>query len=336
MGTNSNTPRRVYTAVPSAPATGPRELPYTTAAAFRTALKARVTAIAKQDPRYTVNELQRQFTYDRILSRCFSGEDGQRWVLKGAGALLARLPDARHSKDIDLYYAELAAGPEEATAALLAAADRDIGDHFRFEATKTTQLQEAARGRRIHLSAYLGGLYATFHVDVVVGTPMSGQPDTVPPLTPLHIEGLVRPSYRAFPLSDHCADKLCAMIETHRQVGGTYVSSRVKDLVELALIARSQTIDGSALRAAILAGTAHRGLPMPTAFAVPDWDAWRTGFTKTIAAAPGEAMPFADAVQLVTRFLDPVLAGPVDARWNPGFGWSTPGPSDPSAPDDAA
>lgn len=140
MGTNSNTPRRVYTAVPSAPATGPRELPYTTAAAFRTALKARVTAIAKQDPRYTVNELQRQFTYDRILSRCFSGEDGQRWVLKGAGALLARLPDARHSKDIDLYYAELAAGPEEATAALLAAADRDIGDHFRFEATKTTQL----------------------------------------------------------------------------------------------------------------------------------------------------------------------------------------------------
>jgi len=158
----------------------------------------------------------------------------------------------------------------------------------------------------------------------------------VPPLTPLHIEGLVRPSYRVFPLSDHCADKLCAMIETHRQVGGTYVSSRVKDLVDLALIARSQTIDGSALRAAILAGTAHRGLPMPTAFAVPDWDAWRTGFTKTIAAAHGEAMPFADAVQLVTRFLDPVLAGPVDARWNPGFGWSTPGPSDPSAPDDAA
>jgi len=114
-----------------------------------------------------------------------------------------------------------------------------------------------------------------------------------------------------------------------------HVSSRVKDLVDLALIASSQMVDGPALRAAILAGTDHRGLPMPTAFAVPDWDAWRTGFAKAIAAAPGEAMTFADAVQLVTRFLDPVLAGPVDARWNPGIGWSASGPSDPSTPDDA-
>lgn len=203
--------------------------PYTSAVAFRTALKARFTAIAKQDPRYTVNELQRQFAYDRILSRCFSAEDSEQWVLKGAGALLARLSVARHSKDIDLFFAALSAAPEEATAALMAAADRDIGDHFRFEVRKITDLQEAAKGRRVHLSAYLGGLYANFHVDVVVGTPMSGQPDKVPPLTPLQIDGLVRPNYRAFPLPDHCADKLCAVVEIHEQTGETRVSSRVKD-----------------------------------------------------------------------------------------------------------
>jgi len=309
----------------------PGELSYTSAAAFRTALKARFTAIAKQDPRYTVSELQRQFAYDRILSRCFSTDDAQRWVLKGAGALLARLPDARHSKDIDLHYAELAAGAEEATGALVAAADRDLGDHFRFEVTKTTPLQEAAKGRRIHLSAYLGGLYAAFHVDVVVGTPMSGWPDLVPPLTPLHIEGLVRPLYRAFPLPDHCADKLCAVIETHEQAGGIHVSSRVKDLVDLALIARSQTVDGPALRAAIVLGAAHRGLPLPAAFAVPDWEAWRTGFTKTISAAPGQSMSFADGLHLVQRFLDPVLAGPVNARWHPQTGWNAAGAPDPAA-----
>jgi len=79
------------------------------------------------------------------------------------------------------------------------------------------------------------------------------------------------------------------------------VSSRVKDLVDLALIARSQTVDGPVLRVAILAGTGHRVLPLPTAFAVPDWDVWRTGFTKTITAAPGESMTFAEAVQLVKR-----------------------------------
>jgi len=54
------------------------KLPYLDAAAFRAALKARFAVIAKQDSRYTVNELQRQFAYDRLLSRCFCAEDGER------------------------------------------------------------------------------------------------------------------------------------------------------------------------------------------------------------------------------------------------------------------
>lgn len=72
--------------------------PYSTAASFRTALKDRFTASAKGDDRYTVDELQRQFAYDRALARLFTAEDADRWVLKGAGALLARLERARHSK----------------------------------------------------------------------------------------------------------------------------------------------------------------------------------------------------------------------------------------------
>lgn len=99
------------------------------------------------------------------------------------------------------------------------------------------------------------------------------------------------------------------------------MSSRVKDLVDLALIARSQRVDGPALRTALLTGTAARGLPMPSAFAVPDWDAWRAGFDKTIAAAPAERLGFDEAVQLVKQFLDPVLAGPTTNRWVPGEGW---------------
>lgn len=72
--------------------------PYRTAASFRAALKDRLTAIANGDDRYTVNELQRQFAYDRALARLFTAEDAERWVLKGAGALLARLERARHRR----------------------------------------------------------------------------------------------------------------------------------------------------------------------------------------------------------------------------------------------
>ncbi|MQA17071.1 MAG: hypothetical protein GEV09_23940 [Pseudonocardiaceae bacterium] len=55
---------------------------------------------------------------------------------------------------------------------------------------------------------------------------------------------------------------------------------------------------------------------------MPDWDAWRTGFDKTSTAAPAEPLSFDDAIQLVKKFLDPVLAGPVTDRWVPGKGWS--------------
>ncbi|MCA1681716.1 MAG: hypothetical protein LC700_00855, partial [Actinobacteria bacterium] len=50
------------------------------------------------------------------------------------------------------YYAERAAEPDAAVAALARVADRDVGDHFRFELTKTTPLQETAKGWRVHLA----------------------------------------------------------------------------------------------------------------------------------------------------------------------------------------
>ena len=51
----------------------------------------------------------------------FTAPDADSWVLKGAGALLARLGQARHSKDIDVYFTEQSAAVLDATAALRAA-----------------------------------------------------------------------------------------------------------------------------------------------------------------------------------------------------------------------
>src|SRR6266540_2065547 len=135
--------------------------PYTTPRAFRAALKDRFSALVKADPHLRIDELQRQFAYDRVLARCFTGADSAGWVLKGAGALLARLEGmARHSKDIDLYYTEATANTDRAVEAFLEAVDHDLGDHFRFEVTRITTLQEDAKGRRVHLDAYLGARYA--------------------------------------------------------------------------------------------------------------------------------------------------------------------------------
>jgi hypothetical protein len=226
--------------------------------------------ITARAPQLSIDDLQRQFTYDRVLARCFTGEDAQFWVLKGAGALLSRLEgQARHSKDIDLYFAEQAADTDRAVQALVAALDLDLADHFRFEVTRISSLQEAAKGRRVHLTAYLGTRFASFHVDVVVGTAMSGAPDHVPPLTPLEFDGLERPPYRVFPVADH-VDKLCAILESHDMGDGTIrASSRVKDLVDIALIARSQSISGRELRAAVLAARSTAGSRLPASLKFP-------------------------------------------------------------------
>jgi hypothetical protein len=253
------------------PTNGPR-ISYATAAAMRAGLRDRFAAMVSAGTGHRLDQLQRQFAYDRLLARVFNGPDAERWVLKGAGALLAPLPEARHSLDLDLAYTFTPATAADSTAdailaeavsALHTAADRDLGDHFRFEITRTSALQEQARGRRLDLVVYLGARYAAFHVDVVVGTAMTGVPDSSPPLTPLKIEGLVRPSYRLFPLADHIADKLCAIIEVHDRGGQAQPSTRVKDLVDLALIATTQQIDGAALQRAVALGAAHRGLAPP-------------------------------------------------------------------------
>jgi hypothetical protein len=292
--------------------------PYTTAAAFRAALKDRFTDIATTDTRYTVDELQRQFAYDRALARLFTSADADHWVLKGAGALLARLDTARHSKDIDVYFAEQQAEVPQAVNALRRALAADLGDFFAFDITRITALQEEAKGSRIHVHARLGPTaFAVFHIDVVVGTAMSGRPDLVEPLTPIKIVGLTRPRYRAFSVADHLADKLSAIISTHHRGGHVHGSSRVKDLVDIALIAATQPISGSALRHAIFTNTAHRGLTLPETFAIPDDAGWRTRYPRVAADAPGTMPTFDEAVAVAETLLNPVLAGRVPGTWNP-------------------
>ena len=53
----------------------PDVFPYASAAAFRTALRDRFAGIAKSETRYSLDELQRQFAYDRSLARLFTAPD---------------------------------------------------------------------------------------------------------------------------------------------------------------------------------------------------------------------------------------------------------------------
>jgi hypothetical protein len=63
----------------------------------------------------------------------------------------------------------------------------NLGDHFAFDVTRIAPLQEA-KGARVHVNSRLGPTsFADFHIDVVMGTVMTGTPDIVGPLTPIGI-----------------------------------------------------------------------------------------------------------------------------------------------------
>src|ERR1700722_12372122 len=97
---------------------------YGTPAAFRTALTARLRSLAEAGP-WSLQHLQRQVAYDRILDRLYMIDD--QWIVKGAVALLARNVGVRATTDIDIYR-EVAR--EEAEVDFRRAAAADIGDWF--------------------------------------------------------------------------------------------------------------------------------------------------------------------------------------------------------------
>ena len=100
---------------------------YGSPGAFRRALTDKLRNLAAGS-RWTLQQLQRQMAYDRLLERLYFVDEG--WIIKGATALLARDIGVRGTIDIDLYR-EVAR--EIAEADLRQAAALDIGDWFRFE-----------------------------------------------------------------------------------------------------------------------------------------------------------------------------------------------------------
>ena len=173
--------------------------------------------------------------------------------------------------------------------------------------------QPAVDGLRVVVDAYCGAVKKdSLGVDLVTGSLMTAAPDLVADPV-LDVRGLDAPTLRLYPVVDHIADKLCATQASY----GTYgdrPSSRVRDLVDLVVFARSQDVDGSGLITAVQGEWAHRGLPGEPVFAPPA--GWERQFPQLARKVPavGDVTSFADALTLVGALLGPVLDGQAAGR----------------------
>lgn len=277
----------------------------------------------------TVDAQIRQARYDRFLSRVFAGGETSEWMLKGGLSMLARVPRSRTTKDVDLA-AQHAADLDDAERQLSALVAVDLGDHLTFRLIRSMPTGQGdnqpgvATRRFIYacLDIDTDAQIDTVIVDVVVGPAPVGTPEYVEPANRLYLRRpLVTYPFRLFPVADQIADKVCATMSTDYPGGKR--SSRVKDLVDLVLLAHSQRVDLAELRIAIATKQAISNMEPFDHFDIPT--DWRRTYPGTAEGVPSAQTYTADtAAALIAKFVEPALAkGSSTGIWDPqNLRWS--------------
>lgn len=260
----------------------------------------------------------REMLRDRFLCRVFS-EDDPRFLLKGGAGMLARIPDARATKDVDFAMR----GRESAEAALRELnrlASKDLGDFCAFRLTGWREsLDENGYSRLLKLryASYVGDEEKDpILIDLSLDCTTTQPAERVAPANRVEIEGVAVFDYLAYPLADQLADKLCAVMEL--QPGG-WQSSRMKDLVDIVAYATNEAFDLKQLAHAIRSECAKRSMAVPARFEAPV--SWRARFAAFAGknGVPAEYVDFEAASGLAAAFFDPALAEEIaaDATWDP-------------------
>jgi hypothetical protein len=125
-------------------------------------------------------------------------------------------------------------------------------------------------------------------------------------ISPVHVPAVA--------IEQHIAEKLHAYTRTY---AADVPSSRVKDLVDLVVIARTTTIDGERLTRAITEIFERRAThPVPHALPPPPSD-WEQGWRTLVVNVPADEdlhIGYATA----TALLDPILNNKIPSgRWHP-------------------
>jgi hypothetical protein len=296
---------------------------YADGRAVTSAIKSAARAFATGD-NPSVNSLIQQTTYDRFLCRVFSSE-GSSFILKGGTGMLARIRQARTTRDIDLtsHSCEL----DEASTELIKLASVDLGDHFRFVLVDRTSLLEGdnqpyTAGTQLKFDVYIGATrHGAVSIDLAVGHTPTGQVEKRPPVNRLALPRLKTYDYVLYPITDQIADKACATLATYGSEAKP--SSREKDLIDLVSIALHETIDAHDLAVAIKTEMILRKLNWVSEFSVPaHWGFAYSRLARSIAFL-SDYQDVTSALQVARALLDPILNGSVKSgKWAPeSLGW---------------
>ncbi len=276
--------------------------------------------------------MRQLLVFDRFLARA-THVFRDAMVLKGGLVLEHRTHLARATRDIDL---RIEGAPETVLQRLQQAARLDLQDHLTFEVQTDGRLPTITtakyEGRRYRAQAKLAGKpYGyPFGIDVALGDPMHGTPDTVTLNDTLDFIAVPPPTVQLYPVATHIAEKLHAYTMPRPTP-----NTRVKDLPDIALLATvvSPAASNSCppstggaltlgdLRTALQKTFGHRAThPIPLELPAPN-PAWKNAYE---VMAHQDNLPWPTLAELTTALqtflnpaLDPRVNKPPTTPWNP-------------------
>jgi len=253
---------------------------YATAGAFRKALEERLKRISQAE-QVDINRLRRQVSFDRLLARLFRVEPAP-WALKGGYALDLRFKTARSTIDIDLSLQRVATATDQTESSrmiremLQHAAGISLKDWFEYRIGSPVMDLEAAPygGARYPVEARMAGrVFSRFHLDVGVGDAVMEPLETLQCRGWLEFAGIKGPRVQMIPREQQFAEKLHAYTLPRASA-----NSRVKDLVDLALLVESGELVMARLQEAVHVAFQRRGTHVLPSVLLPPPADWRKSF----------------------------------------------------------
>lgn len=265
-----------------------------------------------------VQELQTLYVLEALLARIATSPHRDDFVLKG-GVLLAAFAARRPTKDIDLQATGLSNDADDVAGRFREIAAIALSDGVAFDADSITASAirdgdaDEYAGVRVRLVGHLGRARLTVGIDVNFGDPIWPAPQLIelPRIVPLDLPPVTLLGY---PLAMVLAEKIVTAID--RGEGNT----RWRDFADVYTLTHLQSVEAATLRNSLETVAAYRGVTLAPALpalaemperAQPKWRAWRTRVNRQ------KELPeaFADVLNEVARFSDPVLLGAAMGSW---------------------
>ncbi len=273
---------------------------YASVAAFETALKTKL--VARLTTGRTIQDIRKQLAFDRVLAR-LTHVAPEAWLLKGGVALEYRLERARATVDIDI---SAQVSLDTMISILKAAASLELNDYFRIEVGERSKPVDEVETYRFAVTVLYENarIFEKLTIDVGFADPTLGEPQELRAPSLLDFAGIPPGTVRAIPIEQHLAEKIHAYTRRY----GDRESTRVKDLVDMALIlSESPALDGAVAQAIHDVFAARGTHDVPHTLPLPP-SSWRVAY-----AALASNLPIPQTTDEAHRFVAETLAASLHA-----------------------